>query len=108
MESDDLRLRTPAELVAGLRALRDHLRTLDSASPEAALMEDAATYIVGATDSLREHMAALRAVREAGRPLHNAAVAAVGSLRTSDYKRGVLAIACADWRRAVRGVDEHE
>lgn len=73
MASKDLRLRTPAELAARLRALRDHLRTLDSASPEAALMEDAATYIVGATDSLREHMAALRAVREA---LKRAAIAA--------------------------------
>ncbi len=105
--ADDLRIRTPAELVAGLRGLRDHLRTLDSASPEAAMMEEAATYIEGATDSLRAHMAALRAVRDAGRPLHNAAMSAVGSLRASDYKRGVLAIACMDWRRAIQGRDEH-
>jgi hypothetical protein len=54
------RLRTPAELIAGLRALRDHLRGLDSASPEAALMGAAADYIEGATDSLREHMAIAR------------------------------------------------
>lgn len=55
-----LRLRTPAELSAGLRAVRDHLRTLDSASPEAALMNEAALYLDGATDSLREHMAMVR------------------------------------------------
>lgn len=59
----EYRLRTPQELAAELRALRDHLRTLDSASPEAALMEGAATYILGATDSLREHMAMIRALR---------------------------------------------
>jgi len=58
--SDELRMRTPAELATELRRLRDHLRGLDSDSPEASLMEDAATYIEGATDSLREHMAALR------------------------------------------------
>jgi len=99
---NDLRLRTPAELAAGLRGLRDHLRTLDSASPEASLMNDAAIYIEGATDSLREHMALVRKMRDAGRPLHNAAVAAVGSLKATDYKRGALAIACMDWRTAIK------
>lgn len=54
------RMRTPAEMVSALRALGDHLRTLDSASPEAALMHDAANYIEGATASLREHMALAR------------------------------------------------
>lgn len=61
-DHDNLRLRTPAELSAGLRALRDHLRGLDSASPEAALMNEAALYLDGATDSLREHMALVQKV----------------------------------------------
>ncbi len=96
------RMRTPAELTDGLRKLRDHLRAMDSASPEADMMNEAAIYIEGATDSLREHMALCRAMRDAGRALHNAAVAAVGSLKPADYKRGALAIACADWRRSIK------
>jgi hypothetical protein len=56
-------MRSPAEMVAQLRALADHLRKLDSASPEAALMHDAANYIAGATDSLREHMRAIKLAR---------------------------------------------
>ena len=56
-----LRMQTPAELAAGLRALSKHLRGLDSASPEGELLAEAAFYLEGATDSLREHM------REVGR-----------------------------------------
>lgn len=104
---NDLRMRTPAELAAGLRDLADQARRIVSDSPEAGLIDEAATYIEGATDSLREHMAALRAALDAGRPLHNAAVAAVGSLKASDYKRGALAIACMDWRRAIQKGDEY-
>ncbi len=64
-EPTGMRMRTPPEMAAQLRALRDHLRGLDSASPEAALMNDAAIYIEGATDSLREHMAEVRKLRAA-------------------------------------------
>jgi hypothetical protein len=59
------RMRTPAEMVAGLKALAAHLSGLDSASPEAGLMRDAALYIGGATDSLREHMAEIGRLRVA-------------------------------------------
>jgi hypothetical protein len=50
-------------MVAGLKALATHLSRLDSASPEAGLMRDAALYIAGATDSLREHTAMVREAR---------------------------------------------
>ena len=103
-----MRMRTPAELAADLRKLRDHLRAMDSASPEAELMGEAAAYITGATDSLREHMAICRDMRDAGRVMHNAAVAAVGALKASDYKRGTLAVACMDWRTAVKKTEPME
>jgi hypothetical protein len=61
--SPDLRMRAPAEMVVGLKALAAHLSSLDSGSPEAGLMRDAALYIAGATDSLREHMAEVGRLR---------------------------------------------
>ncbi len=54
-------MRSLPDMVAGLRALASHIAMLDSGSGDAALLRDAANYIEGATDSLREHMAALRA-----------------------------------------------
>lgn len=44
------------EMVAQLRKLSSDLRERVSGSVEAALFNDAANYIEGATDSLREHM----------------------------------------------------
>ena len=95
-------MRSLPDMVSALRVLASNLRCLDSASGEAALFDDAANYIEGATGSLREHMAMCRRLLDAGRPLHNAAVAAVSSLKPADYKRGALAIACADWRTAIK------
>jgi len=60
-----LRMRTPDELAAGLRALSAHLLRLDSASPEGELLAEAANYIEGATDSLREHMLEVGRLRTA-------------------------------------------
>lgn len=55
------RMRTPAELSAGLRALRDHL--LGGARDMDIVCQEAALYIDGVTDSLREHMAEIRRLR---------------------------------------------
>jgi hypothetical protein len=95
-------MRSIPDMISALRVLASNLRCLDSGSGEAALFDDAANYIEGATGSLREHMALCRQMRDAGRVLHNAACAAVGSLKPSDYKRGSLAIACQDWRTAIK------
>lgn len=51
-------------MVADLRGLAKHIVSLDGCSPEASLIRDAAIYIEGATGSLREHMALLKAARE--------------------------------------------
>jgi hypothetical protein len=60
----DLRMLSPVALAAGLRGLAEH-RDAGNLSPmEAALLTAAATYIAGATDSLREHMAMIRMARE--------------------------------------------
>jgi hypothetical protein len=67
-----MKMRTLPAMIDGLRALSDHLRGLDTASPEGALLADAANYIEGATDSLREHMQMLTEMRvrlEQMRPL---------------------------------------
>jgi len=56
-------MRSIAEMIDGLRALSDHLRGLDSASPEGALLNDAANYIEGGSSSLREHMAMVMNLR---------------------------------------------
>jgi len=65
-------MRTISEMITGLRALSDHLWGLDSASPEGALLNEAANYIEGSAHSLREHMQMLQAMRvrlEQVRPL---------------------------------------
>lgn len=61
----DLRMLPPAELAAGLRGLADHRDAGNLSAIEAALLREAATYIAGATDSLREHMAEVRKLRAA-------------------------------------------
>ncbi len=53
-------MRSLPDMIAGLRALCAHIASMDSGSDDASLLRDAANYIEGATDSLREHMAALR------------------------------------------------
>lgn len=58
------KMRSVPEIVAGLAALADHIASMDSGSDDAALLRDAANYINGATDSLREHMDELRKARE--------------------------------------------
>jgi len=70
-------MRPLPNMIADLRALSDHLRGLDSASPEGALLHDAANYIEGATSSLREHMQMLTEMRvrlEQVRPLMEQAI----------------------------------
>jgi hypothetical protein len=65
-------MRTIPEMIDGLRALSDHLCGLDSASLEGELLNDAANFIEGASNSLREHMALLIEMRvrlEQVRPL---------------------------------------
>ncbi len=57
-------MRSPPDMIAGLRALGSHIKRMDSGSGDAALICDAANYIEGATESLREHMAELRKARE--------------------------------------------
>lgn len=57
-------MRPLPSMVADLRGLAKHIHTMDSGSGDAALLRDAANYIEGATDSLREHMALLRTARE--------------------------------------------
>lgn len=72
-----MKMRTLPAMIDGLRALSDHLCGLDSASPEGALLNDAANYIEGASSSLREHMQMLREMRvrlEQVRPLMVVAV----------------------------------
>lgn len=56
-------MRPLPSMVADLRGLAKHIYAMDSGSGEAALLRDAANYIEGATDSLREHMDLLRAAR---------------------------------------------
>jgi hypothetical protein len=65
-------MRTIPEMIDGLRVLSDHLCGFDSASPEGALLADAANFIEGASSSLREHMQMLTEMRvrlEQVRPL---------------------------------------
>jgi hypothetical protein len=50
-------------MVADLRGLAKHIHGMDSGSGDAALLRDAANYIEGATDSLREHMTMIRNLR---------------------------------------------
>jgi hypothetical protein len=72
-----MKMRTLPAMIDGLRALSDHLCGLDSASPEGALLNDAANYIEGASSSLREHMQMLTEMRvrlEQVRPLMVVAV----------------------------------
>lgn len=52
------------DMVAELRALAEHIARMDSGSGDAALLRDAANYVEGATDSLREHMMELRNAQE--------------------------------------------
>ena len=54
-------MRTIPEMIDGLRALANSPEALIS---HAALLDDAANYIEGATGSLREHMQMLQAMRE--------------------------------------------
>ena len=58
-ETTGLRMRTPAELAAGL----DDLRKRGVSPDDAGLLAAAASYIGGATDSLREHMAEVGRLR---------------------------------------------
>jgi hypothetical protein len=77
-------------MIDGLRALSDHLRGLDSASPEGALLNDAANYIEGASSSLREHMQMLQAMRvklEQVRPLMENAIEELEEMYDSHYHR---------------------
>lgn len=59
----NLRMLSPAELVAGLRGLAEHRDAGALSLMEASLLREAANYVAGATDSLREHMAMIRALR---------------------------------------------
>lgn len=59
----DLRMLSPVELAAGLRGLAEHRDAGNLSEMEAALLRAASTYIAGATDSLREHMAMIRKLR---------------------------------------------
>lgn len=47
-------------------------------------------------------------LREAGRELHAAGVAAVGAMKPSTYKRGVLAMACQNWRAALAATEARD
>ena len=60
----DLRMLSPVELAAGLRGMAEHRDAGNLSEMEAALLRAAATYLAGATDSLREHMALLRTAGE--------------------------------------------
>lgn len=60
----DLRMLSPVELAAGLRGMAAHRDAGNVSVMEAALLRAAATYIAGATGSLREHMGLLKASRE--------------------------------------------
>jgi hypothetical protein len=59
LETTGLRMKTPAELAAGL----DDLRKRGVGPDDAGLLAAAASYIGGATDSLREHMAEVGRLR---------------------------------------------
>lgn len=69
--ADDIQQPTPAggtmrsipEMVAQLRKISGDLRGAVKDSIEAELFNDAANYIEGATDSLREHMAEVNRLR---------------------------------------------
>jgi hypothetical protein len=56
-------MRPLPNMIGELRSLSDHLRELDSASLEGALLNDAANYIEGSAHSLREHMAMVMNLR---------------------------------------------
>jgi hypothetical protein len=78
------KMRTIPEMIAGLRDLSDDLR----GSPEGELLNDAANYIEGATDSLREHMQMLQAMRERleqVRPLMEQAAEELAENATGSY-----------------------
>jgi len=82
------KMRTIPEMIDGLRALSDHLCGLDSASPEGALLNDAANYIEGASNSLREHMRMLTKMRvrlEQVRPLMEEAASTLEAITEHDY-----------------------
>lgn len=90
-------------------AARDMLRALlaraEAAEAELAV-EQEARELASESDAGWEQVAnAARAeaarLREAGRELHAAGVAAVGAMKPSTYKRGVLAMACQNWRAAL-------
>ena len=55
------KMRTIPEMITGLRAMANSPEALIS---HAALLDDAANYIEGASSSLREHMQMLQAMRE--------------------------------------------
>lgn len=60
----DLRMLAPSELASGLRGMAEHRDAGNLSEMETALLRAAATYLAGATDSLREHMVLLKASRE--------------------------------------------
>lgn len=78
------KMRTIPEMIDGLRALAG----LEVLRHHAALLNDAANYIEGATDSLREHMQMLQAMRvrlEQVRPLMEEAVSTLEAITEHDY-----------------------
>jgi hypothetical protein len=79
------KMRTVPEMITGLRAMANSPEALIS---HAALLDDAANYIEGASSSLREHMQMLQAMRvklEQVRPLMEEAVSTLEAITEHDY-----------------------
>ena len=78
-------MRTIPDMITGLRALANSPEALIS---HAALLDDAANYIEGASSSLREHMQMLTEMRvrlEQVRPLMEEAVSTLEAIIEHDY-----------------------
>lgn len=78
-------MRSIPDMVTGLRALANNPEALIS---HAALLDDAANYIEGATSSLREHMQMLTEMRvrlEQVRPLMEEAIEELEEMYDSHY-----------------------
>ena len=79
------KMRTIPEMIDGLRALANHPEALIS---DALFAHDAANFIEGASNSLREHMALLIKMRvrlEQVRPLMEEAVSTLEAITEHDY-----------------------
>jgi hypothetical protein len=82
-------MRSIPKMIDGLRALSDHLCGLDSASLEGELLNDAANFIEGASNSLREHMALLIEMRvklEQVRPLMQEAASSLSEYIMHEHR----------------------